>query len=199
MIKALVFDWGNVLEFFDAEGMWTALAEQYQLDRDRFAYFELSLREKKFDGGLISIDEYFERLNKEFGISIDQKKYVKTYFSHLKPNTELLGIIKKLKPRYKMIILSNNNPFFFERITKLGFDTLFDTILFSCQERLLKPDPRFYQKVFETGLKPDECVFVDDRETFVEGAKQVGMHAVVYRGIEQFSDNLVQFSIRVDV
>ena len=34
------------------------------------------------------------------------------------------------------------------------------------------------------GLKPEECVFIDDRPVNAEAARRVGMQAIVYTGMD---------------
>ena len=60
---------------------------------------------------------------------------------------------------------------------------LFDAVLFSADVRMMKPDPRLYERMAELlGVDPSECVFVGDgayRE--LQGAEAVGMTAVLIR------------------
>ena len=44
-----------------------------------------------------------------------------------------------------------------------------------------KPEPRIYEIAAERlGLKPEECVFVDDRPGNLEPAAELGMRTVLY-------------------
>jgi len=60
---------------------------------------------------------------------------------------------------------------------------LFDAALFSAEERMMKPDPRFYGRMAALlGVEPASCLFVGDgayRE--LQGAEAVGMTAVLIR------------------
>ena len=48
---------------------------------------------------------------------------------------------------------------------------------------LRKPDPEiFLRAASELGLRPDECLFIDDRANNCDGARQVGMRAVHFDG-----------------
>jgi FMN phosphatase YigB (HAD superfamily) len=47
---------------------------------------------------------------------------------------------------------------------------------------MAKPDPAVYMMAAERlGLPPRECVFVDDLDTNVEAARQVGMVGILFR------------------
>lgn len=53
--------------------------------------------------------------------------------------------------------------------------------VFSCTERLVKPDPRIYGIACERlGVSPDECLYIGDGENNeLTGAARVGMHPVL--------------------
>ncbi len=62
----------------------------------------------------------------------------------------------------------------------------FRDIVISAEERLLKPDTRIYEVLFSrNNLAPAECVFIDDSEKNVAGARQAGMQAVHFTSPEQ--------------
>lgn len=47
---------------------------------------------------------------------------------------------------------------------------------------MTKPDIRIYEIFLRRfGLKPEECLFIDDREDNAEGARAAGMQAFVFR------------------
>jgi putative hydrolase of the HAD superfamily len=55
-----------------------------------------------------------------------------------------------------------------------------DAAVFSCSVGMVKPDPRIYRIAAERlGVEPGDCLFVDDQPTFVEGALEAGMDAVL--------------------
>ena len=57
----------------------------------------------------------------------------------------------------------------------------FDRVVVSGDEKLLKPDPAIYRLLLDrAGLDAVACIFVDDSERNVTGARHVGMQAVHY-------------------
>ncbi len=57
----------------------------------------------------------------------------------------------------------------------------FRDIVVSGTEKLVKPDPAIYHLALNRfGLKPDEALFVDDRQDNVDAAAAVGMHGVLF-------------------
>jgi putative hydrolase of the HAD superfamily len=70
-------------------------------------------------------------------------------------------------------------------VKRRGLNRLFDVVIRSDEVRLRKPEPEIYLMAAEAvGMKPSECVFVDDLLQNVEGARAVGMEAFVHRSAE---------------
>ncbi|MDB6180087.1 HAD family hydrolase [Paracoccus fistulariae] len=58
-------------------------------------------------------------------------------------------------------------------------DDLFEDILVSGIEGMLKPDPGIYLTLCQrNGLRPQDCLFIDDSAANVQGAIDVGMDAI---------------------
>lgn len=58
--------------------------------------------------------------------------------------------------------------------------------LFSCDFHMVKPDPAFFRLLIEKyQLDPSRCVFIDDIETNLEGARAVGMHTIHFENPAQ--------------
>lgn len=187
MIKAIIFDWGNVLELVDQKGFNKEISNKYSVELERFTGVEAKNR-SKMDAGEIDTEEYLDNINKELGIEIDKEEYYDIFFSkYVRQNKKLIDIIRKLK-KYKLFILSNNNPPFYRHMKEdTDFEDIFDKIVLSFKEGLKKPNREFYMKVLD-GLKPEECLFVDDREGHAEAAEKLGMKTIVYDFVEQFEE-----------
>ncbi|MHB0999263.1 MAG: HAD family hydrolase [Armatimonadota bacterium] len=54
--------------------------------------------------------------------------------------------------------------------------------LFSAVEGIIKPDIKIYARACEQlGVSASDCVFVDDKVSFLDGATEVGMHPILIR------------------
>jgi len=81
---------------------------------------------------------------------------------------------------------------------RFPFLDLFDGIVVSGEERLLKPDPALYRRLLERfHIQPESALFIDDVAANVEGAQAVGMHAVHFAGAEELRASLRQFGVNV--
>lgn len=56
---------------------------------------------------------------------------------------------------------------------------VFDTLVVSGQEHIIKPDPRIYALLADrAGVAPETCMFIDDSPKNVDGAIAAGMDAI---------------------
>lgn len=75
------------------------------------------------------------------------------------------------------------------------FDRFRDVVV-SGDEKLVKPDPAIYALALERfGLSGPDAVFVDDSPANVAGARDAGIHAVLFTGAEAFRAELVRFGL----
>jgi glucose-1-phosphatase len=97
-------------------------------------------------------------------------------------DTDLVELLKSLRPRYKTAILSNAWSGAREMFTRqFGLDQAVDAIIISAEEGVAKPLPLAYELAAERlGVRPAEAVFVDDFAHNVEAARAVGMHGIHY-------------------
>ena len=103
-------------------------------------------------------------------------------------------VLPKLKNVYKMAVI-NNGPY----LTIAGFEEkngfissgIFQEFINSCKEGVAKPERRIFEIACERlGVEPEECVFIDDSEVNVEGAKSLGMAGIVYKDFDVFYKEL---------
>ena len=98
-------------------------------------------------------------------------------------NRELIHWFAALRPRYRTGIVSNSFVGAREREhARYGFEDLTDTIAYSHEVGVSKPDPAIYLEACRRlDVRPEEAVFLDDVEAAVEGARAVGMAGLLYR------------------
>jgi 2-haloacid dehalogenase len=85
-----------------------------------------------------------------------------------------------------------------EAIRRFPFLTGFRDTVVSAHERLLKPDPAIYRVLVDRNrLDPATCLFIDDVEENVAGARSVGMKAVVFTSPEHLAADLAAHGLPV--
>ena len=107
-------------------------------------------------------------------------------------NEELLEYIKTLRDQYKTALLTNIGSNGVERyIPRQVLDEHFDVVVESAKIGFAKPEARAYEITAERiGVRLDECIFIDDREEYIEGATHVGMKALLYEDFASFKKEL---------
>ena len=111
------------------------------------------------------------------------------YYAHMrefaKPAPEQLEVVKKLRATgIKTAIVTNVTADILdsqrEKVAALGIASFFDTIVYSAEFGVHKPDRRIFDHAAAVlGVSNEECVFVgDDPDSDVAGALNAGMEAV---------------------
>ena len=188
MIKNIVFDIGNVLVEFRPEKVFAELgvsAEKIQGLANATVYSPLW---PELDRGVMEEAAVFEKMKEatpEYAKEIDL--FIEKGLGNIVSSFDYAADwLKGLQERgYKVYLLSNYPESFFEQHSKEKFTFLpyVDGKIVSAYVKLIKPDIRIYEELINTyGLQAEECVFLDDREENVEGAKKAGM-----KGIQFFS------------
>jgi len=185
VIRAVVFDIGGVLEITPDLGTGRRWEARLGLPAGEM---DERLGDVWTGGGLgrITLDDVHQAIRERLGLDGEQltafmadiwREYLGT------ANTELIQYARGLRPRYRTGILSNSFVGAREREqAAYGFEDLVDEIVYSHESGMAKPDPRFYALVCERlGARPGETVFLDDAGQCVAGARDVGIHAVLYR------------------
>jgi epoxide hydrolase-like predicted phosphatase len=183
-VRAVVFDIGGVLEVTPPLGVGEHWEARLGL---RPGGLRERLREVRAAGevGTISEQQARRRTGELLGLDDVQvdafmadvwREYLGTL------NAELAGYFGGLRPRYRTAMLSNS---FVgargreQRRYRLG--ELADLIVYSHEVGMSKPDPRIYLLTCERlGVRPAETVFLDDAEPAVDGARAVGMQAILF-------------------
>ncbi|MEX0300420.1 MAG: HAD family hydrolase [Kordiimonas sp.] len=78
------------------------------------------------------------------------------------------------------------------------FTKLFDDVVVSGFEKLIKPDPRIYELAIERfGIEPANTLFIDDRLENAQGAQAVGMKGHHFTDATILAEHLKATSLRL--
>lgn len=146
--------------------------------------------------GKVTEADFLRELEAELGGGVTLHEFRDTYFEALRPNEEMIGLMRDLRRRgYRMALLTNNvREWEAQWRAKLpDIDRIFEVVVDSAFVGVRKPEPEIYELTVERlggGVRPEECVFVDDVELNCEAARAVGMRAVWFRDYEQAAAEL---------
>ncbi|MCL2869672.1 HAD-IA family hydrolase [Candidatus Saccharibacteria bacterium] len=173
-VKAIIFDIGDVL----ISDYLCALYNKYPKYHDK-----IQASYKPFHRGDLTLSQYSKVVA---NIVNDTQNNVVKLFQEIRPllkrDEELFAAIEQWKKSYLIGVLSNIGDGVFENIfTPAEIKKYFDNVVLSYQEKLAKPDAEIYKLAAKRlGVKPNECVFVDNLQRNMIAAKDVGMQGVLF-------------------
>jgi FMN phosphatase YigB (HAD superfamily) len=171
-MRAVILDIGGVLEYTPPTGHTAAWEAELGLasgDLDR--RMEDVFRAGSI--GTVSEQEVHAALVERLGLSpAGLERYLAGLWDEYcgTLNAELTAWFSGLRPRYRTGIVSNS---FVgareEEEQRYGFASITDTIVYSHEVGVRKPDPAIYLLACERlGVRPEEAVFLDDKDVAVE-------------------------------
>jgi putative hydrolase of the HAD superfamily len=97
---------------------------------------------------------------------------------HLYPDVRAtLGLLRERG--YRLGLLSNIASDERGMIPAFGFERMMDAVILSCDVGHAKPEPAIFSLALDAlSVLPQECVFVDDRPSFLAAAAEIGMRGV---------------------
>lgn len=200
MIKGVIFDFGNVICAFDNDIFLRRLLPHtgLRLEELKEAVYASGLS-TRYETGRISSGEFFREACRRGNLSIPMEEFFKAFTEIFTPLPGTSRLIRDLKKAYKVGLLSNTNECHYERYFKtVDVFPLFDSVTLSFQVKEMKPGERIYLDALgKLGLRPQECVFIDDIEAYAEGARRVGLQGIRYVSHASLLESLGAIGVRV--
>jgi HAD superfamily hydrolase (TIGR01509 family) len=185
MIQAIIFDCFGVL----TTDAWLPFKAQH-FGHDPELLAQASELNRQSDGGYITTESFLEQIGVMANMSSNG---VYRAVSNNVPNTELFGYIKQLKVDYRIGMLSNASDDWLSELFEPDQLQLFEVTALSYETGFTKPMPEAYTTIAERLAIPvEQCVFIDDQERFVTGAREAGMQAIWYKNNAQLNTELTQ-------
>jgi putative hydrolase of the HAD superfamily len=197
VIRAVMFDFGGVISsspfesfarFERERGLPSGFIRTVNSTHpDDNAWAQLERAEVDIDtfGALWSAEA------RALGHDVDGRQVREMLAGEIRP--QMVAAIRTCSTSYKTACLTNN----FARAEAVVSEevasiyALFDAVLESRVLGVRKPDPRFYELACERlGVRPEECVFLDDLGVNLKPARALGMHTIKVTDPERALDEL---------
>jgi glucose-1-phosphatase len=183
---ALIFDFGNVVGFFDYLKACARLAPKLGMTAEAFRrrIMERGFAQLlgRFEGGEIGPEEFAEEVMLIAGLRMPYHEFVDAWQDIFWLNEPVARLIKRLKlADYTLLLGSNTNILHSVHYRRQFASTLelFDHVILSHEVGHIKPSTEFYHAcVAAAGLPAASCVFVDDLSENVDGARNAGLIGV---------------------
>jgi putative hydrolase of the HAD superfamily len=182
--KNIIFDIGGVL-IKDAKYFAEKLFEGEK--KEKYVSLNKSLEWGQWTKGISTKEQLINAISTAHSLDKDE---VRTFVESLLTKRPLIDecweLVEKLKQLgYKLYILSNMSRDTHKASVTGYYKDLFDKFdgkVFSFEEGCIKPDSQIYNNLLKRyGLKPEECLFVDDMEANIATGKKIGINGIVYK------------------
>ena len=199
-IQTIVFDLGGVLIDWNPRYLFRSVFKDREADMEYFLTHVCNQEwNEKQDAG-----RSFAEAQAEVAIKYPQfKSEIEIYFKRWdetlgKPINGTVQILERLasEKKHRLLALSNwsAETFHFAR-ERFQFLKRFESILVSGEEKLIKPDPRFFNLLVERHqVVPQNAVFIDDVERNIKGAAKLGFQTIHFQNSEQLQRKLSELT-----
>ena len=202
MIKTLIFDFGDVFINLDKRGAMQNALNLFEIKEFSENLFETNLL---YETGQIDTPTFIEFYKNKFP-KCSEKDVIDAWNYILKDfPIHRLNFLKELhlNNEFRLLLLSNTNtmhidfikahvPFYEE------FKSYFHQFYLSHEIKMRKPDLSTYKYVLNnSGLKAEECLFIDDTKENTDAAEELGIHTW---NIDENSEDVVDlFTIKANM
>lgn len=208
--SVIICDFGNVIMLFDRNRTYRAIAHWLKRpyveikdifennDGMRCEYEKGYLTDEEFYANVLSI---LNTTSEAMPFAIFEEFWGDIFW----PDNRMIQLLSELSREYKLILLSNTNGIHFNGIREHypGLIELFEgRLILSYEVKLSKPDRNIFHLAIDSvsrDVSPENCVYVDDKEEYVNAAIQIGMKGIVYNNYAQLVYQLRRNGVYSDV
>lgn len=188
-IKALVFDWGNVLtkDYYSLH-VAKSLSKKYNLNVNQLL-FDLEKNEQEALLGKENLKEFYIKINKKYP-QIKYTEFKKSYYDSITWNEDLLKLCKRLMKNYNLYILSNNYNWIVPLI-KPRLKKYFKGMIFSNEVKMIKPNNDIFNLLLKRyNLRPENCIYIDDSNKNILAGERNKFICVEFKSITDLTNTL---------
>jgi len=200
--KVLAFDLGRVLFDFDYNIALEKIKDKIgmsieEIIRELFNNdFGLS-----FEKGEVSPEEFYSSFKKTFKATLSYEYFVDIWCKIFSPKKDVIGLVRYLKGRYPLYLISNINELHFEYLFKEYWEvfSLFNELILSFKVKSVKPEKAIYQVLKDTaGVRFQDIIYIDDREDLITKAKDYGLQCLQFTDFNKLLGDLKNLGVFVD-
>ena len=202
---ALIFDFGNVVAFFDylkaCERLGPKLGLTAEAFRRRIVERGFAPLLGRFESGKIGPEEFAAEVMVLSGLSLPYHEFVDAWQDIFWLNEPVARLIERLKSAgYTLLLGSNTNILHSAHYRRQFASTLdlFDQLVLSHEVGHMKPSFEFYHAcVRAAGLPAASCIFVDDLAENVDGARKAGLIGVHFVDTPPLLADLTRLGVEI--
>jgi putative hydrolase of the HAD superfamily len=194
MIKAIIFDFGRVISAQKPSSLFRIYEGELGLapgELNRVMFGSPTWQETLL--GRRSLDDYWREVGPMLGLDSAEAIHAfrQRYFGDESIDPGVQSLIQDLYGRYKLAVLSNSPPRLGKWLADWGILDLFDVVVCSGDEGLVKPDPAIFDLTLaRLDVAAEEAVFIDDTPGHVQAARDLGIHGIHFTNSEVLTRDL---------
>ncbi len=189
---AIICDLGNVLINFDHRiAVGKILNYTNKKEEDIYNLFFDSPLTEQYEEGKITPYGFFLKVKDSLGLDIGYNAFLPIWndiFFDVPLNLKMRSLLKEVRSRYKLIMISNLNKTHFEFLkNRMDIFNDFNRLVLSYEAGFRKPAPEIYRVALESaGTAPSNAFYIDDRQDLIDAASRLGIRGMVFNGEEAF-------------
>lgn len=141
-----------------------------------------------YEVGKLSLLKYLDRVVFYEKRKFSHEEFREFMFAQSQPLPGMIEFFMRLKQRHRLIVaaVSNEGRELTEhRVRRFELHRLIDFFISSCFVHFRKPDEDIYRLALDTAqARPEQVVYIDDRQMFVEVARTLGIYGIHHQGRE---------------
>lgn len=201
-MKTVVFDFGNVVGFFDHFKTLRRLAAYTSMPAEAiYTTVYSGALEDSFERGQLTEHEFLGLFIERSGLTCGPEVLEPACADIFWPNPEVCELVPKVKPHHRVLLGSNTNVIHARFFRRQFAEVLahFDALVLSYEIGVRKPERAFFEHCQKLAASaPQECVFIDDIPENVRAATDLGWHGIVYRPGNDLPGMLRRLGVQVD-
>lgn len=196
MIRNIIFDFGSVLVDWNPERLYGP----YFNDDAKMRYFLTEICPHAWNAQADAGRSTAEITEERVAVHPEWEKEIRMYFGQwIKMMGEQIPgmqeLVEELKNRgYRLYGLTNWSAETFP-LVKDNYPVfrLLDGIVVSGEEKIAKPDPGIFRILLQRyGLKPEECLFIDDNPGNVSTGESLGIRGLIFTSAAALKSRLAE-------
>ena len=200
-IQAVIFDFGRVICDFDLGKFVARAARASTLSADgvKGTMPESMRMADRYETGLMTSREFYLNVCRIASLTMPEQEFVSAWTDIFTPKQGTFELVKRLKGRYRLGLLSNTNEWHYQfGIKPVGIFTLFDAVTLSFEVHAMKPDRKIYDDMLaKLALPAGACVYIDDIAEYVAAGRAIGLHGIHYTTHERLLEDLAKAGVEV--
>lgn len=198
-IETVIFDVGRVLVTIDTSGeKFGGIMRAMGISPERaFEQYWFTPTVMRHMTGEIDSERFYHMARDHFGLEFGFDEFAAGWCDLFAPMPGMESLFGKVAEQYRIGILSDTDPLHWACIkTMLPWLGRVGTPTLSHEVGYLKPHPAMFRAAAaNAGCDTRQCLFIDDVQANVDGARVAGMPALLFAGAAKLEKDLIGLGV----